>query len=178
MVNSQTFGILIAINCNKRNYNAIKRNYDAIKRKLKEAEGVTLRELSKYCGLHRRLEQNKQMLSALYIAAGLGAQEITGMPHTPGTSDKVGSLVLEIDDVKKRIACLETECAKEKELLEKCLCAIEDDHTRMIFRLRFLHCMTWAQVSEAIGGRNTEKSVKNICYRYLQSWGGVGRSEP
>ena len=167
MVNSQTFGILIAINCNKRNYNAIKRNYDAIKRKLKEAEGVTLRELSKYYKLHRRLEQNKQMLSALYIAAGLGAQEITGMPHASGTSDKVGSLVLEIDDVKKRIACLETECAKEKELLEKCLCAIEDDHTRMIFRLRFLHCMTWAQVSEAIGGRNTEKSVKNIFFRYL-----------
>ena len=70
----------------------------------------------------------------------------------PGTSDKVGSLVLEIDDVKKRIACLETECAKEKELLEKCLCAIEDAHTRMIFRLRFLHCMTWAQVADTIGG--------------------------
>lgn len=177
MVNSQTFGILIAINCNKRNYNAIKRNYDAIKHKLKEAEGVTLRELSKYCGLHRRLEQNKQMLSALYIAAGLGAQEITGMPHTPGTSDKVGSLVLEIDDVKKRIACLETECAKEKELLEKCLCAIEDDHTRMIFRLRFLHCMTWSQVAESVGGRNTASSVRAICYRHLKSCSSVNTCE-
>lgn len=168
---------MIAINCNKRNYNAIKRNYDAIKRKLKEAEGVTLRELSKYCGLHRRLEQNKQMLSALYIAAGLGAQEITGMPHTPGTSDKVGSLVLEIDDVKKRIACLETECAKEKELLEKCLCAIEDDHTRMIFRLRFLHCMTWSQVAESVGGRNTASSVRAICYRHLKSCSSVNTCE-
>ncbi len=178
MVNSQTFGILIAINCNKRNYNAIKRNYDAIKRKLKEAEGVTLRELSKYYGLHRRLEQNKQMLSALYIAAGLGAQEITGMPHTPGTSDKVGSLVLEIDDVKKRIACLETECAKEKELLEKRLCTIEDDHTRMIFRLRFLHCMTWAQVADTIGGGNSATNVKLICYRYLKSCTHVNPREP
>lgn len=177
MVNSQTFGILIAINCNKRNYNAIKRNYDAIKRKLKEAEGVTLRELSKYYRLHRRLEQNKQMLSALYIAAGLGAQEITGMPHASGTSDKVGSLVLEIDDVKKRIACLETECAKEKELLEKCLCAIEDDHTRMIFRLRFLHCMTWSQVAESVGGRNTASSVRAICYRHLKSCSSVNTCE-
>ncbi len=138
---------------------------------------MTLRELSKYCGLHRRLEQNKQMLSALYIAAGLGAQEITGMPHTPGTSDKVGSLVLEIDDVKKRIACLETECAKEKELLEKCLCAIEDDHTRMIFRLRFLHCMTWSQVAESVGGRNTASSVRAICYRHLKSCSSVNTCE-
>jgi len=85
---------------------------------------------------------------------------------------------LEIDDVKKRIACLETECAKEKELLEKCLCAIEDDHTRMIFRLRFIRCMTWSEVAYAIGGKNTEKGVKCTCYRYMKSCSGVRRDEP
>lgn len=178
MVNSQTFGILIAINCNKRNYNAIKRNYDAIRRKLKEAEGVTLRELSKYYRLHRRLEQNKQMLSALYIAAGLGAQEITGMPHAPGTADKVCGLVVEIDDLETRIDVLRKECAGEKKTLEKHIDTIKDDHTRMIFRLRFLHCMTWAQVADTIGGGNTATNVKLICYRYLKSCTHVNPREP
>ena len=37
----------------------------------------------------------------------------------------------------------------------------------MVFRLRFLHCMTWPQVAGAIGGRNTANSVKLICHRYL-----------
>ena len=41
---------------------------------------MTLRELSIYYKLHERLERNRQMLSSLYTAAGLGAQEITGCP--------------------------------------------------------------------------------------------------
>lgn len=128
---------------------------------------MTLRELSIYYKLHERLEQNRQMLSSLYAAAGLGAQEITGMPHAPGVSDQVSSLVIEIEDLKKRISHLESECAQEKKILERYIATIEDDQTRMVFRLRFVHCMTWSQVARAIGGRNTANSVKKICYRHL-----------
>ena len=51
---------------------------------------MTLRELSIYYKLHERLERNREMLSSLSAAAGPGAQVITGMPHAPGVSDKVG----------------------------------------------------------------------------------------
>lgn len=128
---------------------------------------MTLRELSIYYKLHERLEQNRQMLSSLYTAAGLGAQEISGMPHAPGVSDQVSSLVIEIEDLKERISHLESECAQEKRILERYISTIEDDQTRMVFRLRFVHCMTWPQVAKAIGGRNTANSVKLICHRYL-----------
>lgn len=128
---------------------------------------MTLRELSIYYKLHERLERNRQMLSSLYTAAGLGAQEITGMPHAPGVSDEVSNLVIEIEDLKERISHLESECAREKRILERYIDTIEDDQTRMVFRLRFLHCMTWPQVAGAIGDRNTANSVKLICHRYL-----------
>ena len=128
---------------------------------------MTLREISTYYNLHEKLERNRQMLSSLYAAAGLGAQEITGMPRGSGASDGVSGLVIEIEDLKERIAHLEAECAREKRILERYIATIEDDQTRMIFRLRFVHCMTWAQVASAIGGRNTANSVKLICYRYL-----------
>ena len=128
---------------------------------------MTLRELSIYYKLHKRLERNRQMLSSLYATAGLGAQEITGMPHAPGVSDQVSSLLIEIEDLKERISHLESECAQEKKILERYIATIEDDQTRIVFRLRFVHCMTWPQVAEAIGGRNTANSVKLICYRHL-----------
>lgn len=128
---------------------------------------MTLKELSIYYKLHKQLEQNRQMLSSLYATAGLGAQEITGMPHAQGASDGVSSLVVEIEDLKERIARLESECAQEKRILERYIATVEDDQTRMVFRLRFLHCMTWPQVAKAIGGRNTANSVKLICHRYL-----------
>ena len=128
---------------------------------------MTLRELSIYYKLHERLERNRQMLSSLYATAGLGAQEITGMPHAPGVSDHVSSLLIEIEDLKERISHLESECAQEKKILERYIATIEDDQTRMVFRLRFVHCMAWSQVAKALGGRNTANSVKLICHRYL-----------
>lgn len=128
---------------------------------------MTLKELSIYYKLHKQLEQNRQMLSSLYATAGLGAQEITGMPHAPGVSDQVSGLVVEIEDLKKRIARLESECEQEKKILGWYIDTIEDAQTRMIFRLRFVHCMTWPQVAKAVGGRNTANSVKLVCYRHL-----------
>ena len=128
---------------------------------------MTLQELSIYYKLHKQLEQNRQMLSSLYAAAGLGAQEITGMPHAPGVSDEVSDLVIEIESLKEWIEHLEEECAREKRILERYISTIGDYQTRMIFRLRFVHCMTWSQVAKAIGGRNTANSVKLICHRYL-----------
>ncbi len=128
---------------------------------------MTLRELSIYYKLHERLERNKQMLSSLYATAGLGAQEIDGMPHAPGVSDQVSGLIIEIEDLRERISHLESECAKEKEILERYIDTIKDDQTRMVFRLRFVHCMAWSQVAKALGGRNTANSVKLICHRYL-----------
>ena len=130
---------------------------------------MTLQELSKYYKLHERLERNREMLSSLYAAAGPGAQVITGMPHAPGVSDKVGDLAAELWDLQDRINYLESRCDEEKKKLEKYIGAIKDDQTRMIFRLRFIHCMTWLQVAEAIGGRNTESGVRSICYRHLKS---------
>ena len=129
---------------------------------------MTLQELSKYYKLHERLERNREMLSSLYAAAGPGAQVITGMPHAPGVSDKVGDLAAELWDLQSKIDYLEQRCAEEKKKLEKYIGGIKDDQTRMIFRLRFIHCMTWLQVAEAIGGRNTANSVKLICHRYLK----------
>ena len=129
---------------------------------------MTLQELSKYYKLHERLERNREMLSSLYAAAGPGAQVITGMPHAPGVSDKVGDLAAELWDLQSKIDYLEQRCAEEKKKLEKYIGGIKDDQTRMIFRLRFIHCMTWSQVAETIGGRNTANSVKLICHRYLK----------
>ena len=130
---------------------------------------MTLRELSIYYKLHERLERNREMLSSLSAAAGPGAQVITGMPHAPGVSDKVGDLAAELWDLQDRINYLESRCDEEKKKLEKYIGAIKDDQTPMIFRLRFIHCMTWLQVAEAIGGRNTESGVRSICYRHLKS---------
>ena len=130
---------------------------------------MTSQELSRYNKLQQRLERNKEMLRSLSAAAGPGAQVLTGMPHASGSSDKVADLVMEMEDLEQRILALEFKCDQEKKKIQTYINKIHDDQTRMIFRLRFLHCMTWGEVAAVIGGGNTEVGVKVKCYRYLKS---------
>ena len=130
---------------------------------------MTLQVLSRYYKLQKQLERNKEMLRSLSAAAGPGAQVLTGMPHASGSSDKVADLVMEMEDLEQRIIALEFKCDQEKKKIQTYINKIHDDQTRMIFRLRFLHCMTWGEVAAVIGGGNTEVGVKVKCYRYLKS---------
>lgn len=136
-----------------------------------------MQELSRYYNLQKKLERNREMLLSLSAAAEPGAQALTGMPYSSGVPDKVGELVAEMEDLDQRILALEAECECEKKKLKAYTDKIDDDQTRMIFRLRFLHCMTWGEVAAIIGGSNSANSVKNICYRYLKSCVGVCRDD-
>lgn len=130
---------------------------------------VTLQELSQYFKLREQLARNEEILESLEATACPRAQVLTGMPHMPGVKDKVGDLAVEILDMKERIRFLEEEIAREDVKVSAFIAGIKNDQTRMIFRLRFLRCLTWGEVAAVIGGRNTESAVKNMCYRYLES---------
>lgn len=138
---------------------------------------MTLKELNRHFALRERLSRAKEMLASLQAAACPGAQVLTGMPHAPGVSDKVGDLAVEIADLTASIARLEGECEKEKAAIIKFADGIEDDHIRMIVRLRFLHTLTWKEVADVVGGRNSENSVKSACYRFLESCNAVTRDD-
>ena len=138
---------------------------------------MTLKELNGHFALRERLARAKEMLASLQAAACPGAQVLTGMPHAPGVSDKVGDLAVEIADLEARIAYLEGECEKEKAAITKFAGGIEDDHIRMIIRLRFLYALTWKEVADVVGGRNSENSVKSACYRFLESCNAVTRDD-
>ncbi|MCI8810414.1 MAG: hypothetical protein HFF84_09875 [Oscillibacter sp.] len=133
---------------------------------------MTLSELSRYFKLQTKQNRNWELLSALQDKAhtgALGAQVITGMPHAPGVRDKVGNLIVEIEDVEEEIKRLEVEMDQVEQEISSYIKTIPDIQTRLIFRLRFLRCMTWDEVATTIGGRNTVNGVKKTCYRYLDA---------
>lgn len=139
---------------------------------------MTLQELSQHFKLREQLARDEELLKSLEAAAYPGAHVLTGMPHTPGVSDKVGYLAAEIADMKEQIRILSEEIAQDEATVAAYIETIEDGQTRMIFRLRFLRCLTWAEVATVIGGKNTEEGVKTACYRYLRRKSATGtRSE-
>lgn len=128
---------------------------------------MTLLELNKHFELREKLAKAHEMLDALRAAACPGAQVLTGMPHATGVKDKVGDLAVEIADMDERIEFLESEIKASEASILPFIKSIDDDQTRLIFRLRFIRGLTWKEVAAVVGGRNSEDSVKMVCYRYL-----------
>lgn len=69
------------------------------------------------------------------------------MPHTPGIKDKVGDLAAEIVDMDARVGFLEEEVKASEGQIMPFIQGIDDDQTRLIFRLRFLRGLAWKEVA-------------------------------
>lgn len=128
---------------------------------------MTLSELNEHYELVRQLLQAQELLERLHTAALPGAQKITGMPRTPGVSDRVGNLAAEIADAGSTLEDLREKVRQEEPRIVAFIESIDDLQLRTIMSLRFMQGMEWADVADTIGGGNTVASVSMRCYRYL-----------
>ena len=128
---------------------------------------MTLEKLNGYFRLLAQLNRAREMLASLEVAATPRSPQLDGMPHTPGSGDRVGELTAEITDMRDRVEALAEDTGQKRREIESYVDGIQDDQARHIFRLRFLRGLSWGEVAAIIGGGNTENSVKCICYRYL-----------
>ena len=140
---------------------------DGSRNRLERVTRVTLERLNELFELREKLSRAMETRLSLESAACPGAQVLTGMPHTTGVKDKVGDLAVELADLSARIDYLQGEVtAKEKEI-EDFVSSIDDDQTRIIFRLRFFRALSWKEVAFIMGRDYSEKSVSEACYKYL-----------
>ncbi len=129
---------------------------------------MTIKELSQLYHLNREIEMDRLRLRNLEARAQPGAQVITGMPHVQGTKDKVGECAAEIADLRGIIEAKHQQCLYERDRLERYISGIDDSLTRQIFTYRFVDGLTWRQVADRIGGRNTEDGCRKAVQRYLR----------
>lgn len=139
---------------------------------------MTKQELDHHLEQVQQLGEKRELLASLLATAGPRTQRLDGMPHAHGAADPVGRLAAEIADMGKTVAQREAAVARSEAAVAAYIQTIEDSQTRMIFRLRFIHGMAWKEVSAAVGGRNTENGVKNICYRYIARGGPARMGRP
>ena len=133
---------------------------------------MTLAELN-----GQQLQKTEELIQGLWDAAVPGAQKLDGMPHASGVSDKVGVLGAEIADMETQRDALKEQIARSEETIAVWIAEIEDNTTRLVFRLRFIRGMPWKTVASVLGGRNSEDGVKSICYRFLGTCPDMTRSD-
>lgn len=129
---------------------------------------MTLKELSQLHHLKREIRAEQDRLRELEDAATDISAKVSGMACPDGPSDKT-AIAVQIADCRTLIRAKTEEMVVEYNRLVRYINTIDDSLTRQIFRFRFLDDFSWMKVAAAVGGNNTEDSVKKICYRFLRN---------
>ena len=129
---------------------------------------MTVKELSQLYFLTAEIELCERHLRELELQRGVTPIHMDGMPKGKGSpQSQVEQLAAEIVDLQAIIHAKRIQCIHERARLERYIHTIPDVLTRLIFSYRFVDCMKWEDVAEAIGEGTTADRVKKICYRYI-----------
>ena len=137
---------------------------------------MTLQRLNEHLNMLLQLQTAKETLSSMK-AQILGAVNYDGMPHGHEVSRNTENLASLLSDQLADVNRLEAMVDKSEKEVREFIDSIEDNRTKVIFKLRFLCGFKWEAVAVMIGGGNTEKAVKSTCYRFLNCREDEIRSE-
>ena len=129
---------------------------------------MTLSQLNEHFELVENYITAREILQRLRDAAGIRAQALTGMPHGSGANDIVGNTAVEIVHTEVRLKELSEKVEESQKPIEEWIDTICDVYAQSILRLRYIHGKSWGEVADMVGGGNTERSVKAVCYRIIQ----------
>lgn len=130
---------------------------------------MTLKELSQLYYLKREIQRDTQRLLELErMRVAIPGPKLDGLPRANKLPESnVERLVADIVDLQAIIESKQAQSIHERARLERYIAGIDDSMTRQIFSCRFVDGLSWNAVADALGGGNTDESVKKTCYRYL-----------
>ena len=136
---------------------------------MEKGKRVTSQELKQLYYLNRELSMWQTELDKLRCKSLIGSPQWDKPPcYGGGTSDKVGDRAVAEADIIAIIEGKKAEINLKKAGILTYIANIDDSLTRQIFYYRHVACKSWAAVAQAIGGGNTQASVKMAYKRYLK----------
>ena len=132
---------------------------------------MTIEELNQLAYLEKAIELEQRRLETLEESLGLKSPVISDMPKAPGAKDKIGETVPKIVDQQEEIRETIERYTELRERLLRFINKTVNAKMRMILIMRFVDQKSWQDIAAFIGGKETEYSVKQSCYRYIEGRG-------
>ena len=129
---------------------------------------MTMKELYQLHNLTKLIERDMNEIRLIEERLGVKSPSLTGMPHAPGAHDKLGESVPELVDRKNELEERRKQYTAARNELRSYVESVPDLHVRLIMQLRFLDLMSWQEVADFAGGKNSEDSVRMLVKRYLK----------
>jgi hypothetical protein len=127
---------------------------------------LTREELKQIYYLNKEVKMWQRELERLQCMSLIKGQQITGMPHVPGVSDKVGDLAATMADIETIIRGKLAEIQMQRKRIIEYINSIDDSLLRQIIFLRNVSCMSWNQIANELG--SNENCVKQIYSRHFR----------
>lgn len=127
---------------------------------------MTKEELKQIYYLNKEVKMWQKELERLQCMSLIKGQQITGMPHVPGVSDKVGDLAATMADIEVIIRGKLAEIQMQRKRIIEYINSIDDSLLRQIIFLRNVSCMSWNQIANELG--SNENCVKQIYSRHFR----------
>ena len=128
---------------------------------------MTVHDLQQLVYLDQLIQYNRDKLDALRASVDVKSPVLTNMPKAPGARDKLGEKVPEIVDQENELIANIKKYEAAKGQLIRFINSVPNARLKMIRLLRFEERLSWQDVADRIGGKETEYSVKKLVYRYL-----------
>ena len=128
---------------------------------------MTLEELNQLHSLKTFIVHEQDRLDDLRASLQLKSPILSEMPKAPGAKDKLGETVPVIVDEERMIQDNIEMCTRLQNRLLEYIHGIKDIKLKFIMTLRYIDNLSWMEVADRIGGKETENSVKSAVYRYV-----------
>lgn len=94
--------------------------------------------------------------------------EISTVQHYFTAENITACILLEIEDLKRKITIEKARYLFTKHRLEKIINSFGNPQINLILSYRFIDFMSWRDIAQKLGGGNTEDSVRIYINRFLR----------
>ena len=144
---------------------------------------MTIHELSQLYYMNKdiqrlvdiRAEKTEQLEELISRSTGISGMNMNGMPRASTPRNRIEDIIAQIDAKEREILVLDQKIRKKriryeavKQELEEAIDRCGDWRIALILKYRFVDLLTWPQIANRIGGKNTADGVRKACDRYIR----------
>lgn len=130
---------------------------------------MTKRQLSQLYWLKKEIARYEQRLAELQQMRDHIGSSCAGSGHSGGRESRTERLGMEIADLEAIIEAKKIQRIHEAAVIERYIAEIPDAYTRLIFRLRYIDCMSWVKIAMTLRG-TTAEAARKAATRYIDKF--------
>ena len=130
---------------------------------------MTVQELQQLYYLEKLILNEQERLDNLRAAVDLKSPALSDMPRAPGARDKLGDLMPEIIDQEREIEKALEEYEETREEILRYINRVPNARIKLIMIKKYIENLSWEEVADAIGGRETGDSARKALNRYIET---------